>query len=109
MSIEDSDRGLGRLLRQLTVETDRLAEVFGETHGMHRTDLNALVVIMDSSRRGEPISPTQLARALHLSISIIESHGVCAPVYRRFEAARRAQRRAHLGSTCRRPADNRDG
>ena len=69
MSIEDSDRGLGRLLRQLTVETDRFAEVFGETHGMHRTDLNALVVIMDSSRRGEPISPTQLARALHLSAS----------------------------------------
>ena len=66
---EYSDRELARLLRQLTVETDRFAEVFGEAHGMHRTDLNALVVIMDSARRGDPVSPTSLARALHLSAS----------------------------------------
>lgn len=64
-----ADRELGRLLRQLTVETDRFTEVFGEAHGLHRTDLNALVVIMDSARRGEPASPTSLARALHLSAS----------------------------------------
>lgn len=63
----ESDRELGRLLRQLIVETDRFAEVFAEVHGMHRTDVNALVVIMDSHRRGEPVSPTSLARALHLS------------------------------------------
>jgi len=42
---------LVRLLRQLTVETDRFAEMFGEAHGLHRTDLNALVVIMDAGRR----------------------------------------------------------
>lgn len=66
---EHSDRGLARLLRQLTVETDRFSEVFGEAHGMHRTDLNALVVIMDSERRGNPVSPTSLARALHMSAS----------------------------------------
>jgi DNA-binding MarR family transcriptional regulator len=64
-----SDRELGRLLRQLTVETDRFVEVFGDAHGLHRTDLNALVVIMDGNRRGEPVSPTTLARALHLSAS----------------------------------------
>lgn len=64
-----SDAILVRLLRQLTVETDRFAEMFGEAHRLHRTDLNALVVIMDATRRGTPISPSQLARALHLSAS----------------------------------------
>lgn len=65
----ESDAALVRLLRQLNVETDRFAELFGEAHGLHRTDLNALVVIMDTTRRGETISPGQLARALHLSAS----------------------------------------
>jgi DNA-binding MarR family transcriptional regulator len=64
-----SDEELGRLLRQLNVETDRFAELFGETNGLHRTDLNALVVIMDAARRGEPVSPTGLARAVHLTAS----------------------------------------
>ncbi|MFL6123176.1 MarR family winged helix-turn-helix transcriptional regulator [Actinophytocola sp.] len=63
------DATLARLLRQLTVETDRFAEMFGEAHGLHRTDLNALVVIMAATRRGRQISPGQLARALHLSAS----------------------------------------
>ena len=63
----ESNRELGRLLRQLIVENDRFAEVFAEAHGMHRTDVNALIVIMDSHRRGEPVSPTSLARALQLS------------------------------------------
>lgn len=64
-----TDDALGRLVRQLNVETDRFAELFGEAHGLHRTDLNALVVIMDATARGEPISPTELARALHLTAS----------------------------------------
>lgn len=63
------DEALVRLLRQLTVETDRFAEMFGEAHGMHRTDLNALVVIMHAAHRGESVSPGQLAKALHMSAS----------------------------------------
>ena len=66
---ELSDAALVRLLRQLTVETDRFAEMFGAAHHLHRTDLNALVVIMDATRGGDAISPSQLARALHLSAS----------------------------------------
>ncbi|OLZ61834.1 MarR family transcriptional regulator [Amycolatopsis keratiniphila] len=57
------------LLRQLTVEADRFAEMFGEKHGLHRTDLNALAVIMDAARMGAPMSPSTLASALHLSAS----------------------------------------
>ncbi|GGP64830.1 MarR family winged helix-turn-helix transcriptional regulator [Saccharothrix coeruleofusca] len=62
-----------RLLRQLTVETDRFAELFGEAHRMHRTDLNALTLIMDAKAQGRPLSPTGLARALHLSASATTS------------------------------------
>ena len=64
---------LVRLLRQLTVETDRFAELFGEKRRMHRTDLNALAVIMDARWGGEPMSPTRLAEALHLSASATTS------------------------------------
>jgi DNA-binding MarR family transcriptional regulator len=64
---------LVRLLRQLTVETDRFAELFGEKQRMHRTDLNALAVIMDARWGGTPMSPTRLAEALHLSASATTS------------------------------------
>ncbi|MDQ2589258.1 MarR family winged helix-turn-helix transcriptional regulator [Saccharothrix yanglingensis] len=64
---------LVRLLRQLTVETDRFAEIFGDRQGMHRTDLNALAVIMDARWSGEPMSPGKLAEAMHLSASATTS------------------------------------
>lgn len=51
--------GLDGLLKLLTKQA----------HGLHRTDLNALVVILDTTRRREAISPVQLAHALHLSAS----------------------------------------
>lgn len=62
-----------RLLRQLTVETDRFAEMFGESRRIHRTDLNALALIMDAKAQGRPLSPTRLARALHMSASATTS------------------------------------
>lgn len=64
---------LVRLLRQLTVETDRFVELFGEKQGMHRTDLNALALIMDARWSGTPMSPTRLAEALHMSASATTS------------------------------------
>ncbi|WP_367128829.1 MarR family winged helix-turn-helix transcriptional regulator [Saccharothrix sp. HUAS TT1] len=64
---------LVRLLRQLTVETDRFAELFGEKQRMHRTDLNALALIMDARWGPEPMTPTRLAEALHLSASATTS------------------------------------
>ncbi|MER5264001.1 MarR family transcriptional regulator [Actinosynnema sp. NPDC002837] len=64
---------LVRLLRQLTVETDRFVEIFGERQRMHRTDLDALAVIMDARWGDEPMSPTRLAEALHLSASATTS------------------------------------
>lgn len=66
---EHGDEVLVRKLRRLTVENDRFAEVLREAHGMHRTDLNAVAVIMDASRTGRSLSPRELADALHLSAS----------------------------------------
>lgn len=66
---ELSDAALVRLLRRFSVESDRFVEILGQANRLHRTDMNALVVIMEATRRGEPISPGQLARALHLSAS----------------------------------------
>ncbi|MFE9746916.1 MarR family winged helix-turn-helix transcriptional regulator [Saccharothrix saharensis] len=80
---------LVRLLRQLTVETDRFAEIFGEKQRMHRTDLNALAVIMDARWSGEPMSPTRLAEALHLSASATTS------VLDRLEASGHVERARH--------------
>ncbi|MEV3937902.1 MarR family transcriptional regulator [Glycomyces sp. NPDC049804] len=64
-----TDLDLSRLLQTLTVESDRYAERFGARHGLHRTDVNALALILAAARRGDPMSPTSLARELGLSPS----------------------------------------
>ncbi|XVV01183.1 MarR family winged helix-turn-helix transcriptional regulator [Actinosynnema sp. CA-248983] len=64
---------LVRLLRQLVVESDHFVDLFGAWHGLHRTDMNALVLIMDADRRGTPLSPGRLAEAMHLSASATTS------------------------------------
>lgn len=64
-----TDLDLTRLLQTLTVESDRYAERFGARHGLHRTDVNALALVLDAARRGEPMSPSRLAQELALSPS----------------------------------------
>lgn len=65
----EEDVLLGELLRTLNVELDRFNVLFGDAHGMHRTDLNALVTILDATNRQEPMTPSRLAAALGLSAS----------------------------------------
>ncbi|MFC4537095.1 MarR family winged helix-turn-helix transcriptional regulator [Sphaerisporangium dianthi] len=55
------------LMRRLNVELDRFVERFAVDHGLHRTDLNAVVVIMDAAREGRPLTPGALGAALNLS------------------------------------------
>ncbi|MEV0612329.1 MarR family transcriptional regulator [Nonomuraea sp. NPDC050404] len=55
------------MMRALNVESDRFAERFAARHGLHRTDLNALVVILDAARAGTPLTPGGLGGALNLS------------------------------------------
>ncbi|SEH03303.1 DNA-binding transcriptional regulator, MarR family [Nonomuraea solani] len=55
------------MIRALNVESDRFIERFAALHGLHRTDLNALVVILDAARAGRPLTPGGLGGALNLS------------------------------------------
>ncbi|MEV4602972.1 MarR family transcriptional regulator [Amycolatopsis sp. NPDC049253] len=59
--------GLAGLLRRHAVETERYVATIGAGHDMHRTDLNALAVVMDADRTREPMTPGRLSAALHLS------------------------------------------
>jgi DNA-binding MarR family transcriptional regulator len=54
-------------LRAFTTAMDRYIDVHGGTVGMHRTDLVALAHVMDASRRGAQMTPTELSSALNLS------------------------------------------
>ena len=50
------------LLRRLTVELDAVGGRFASTHGLNRTDVRALVAIMDAARRGEALTAGGLGR-----------------------------------------------
>ncbi|WP_115787027.1 MarR family winged helix-turn-helix transcriptional regulator [Arthrobacter silvisoli] len=58
---------LVRLLREFTLEANRYADTAGGKHGMHRTDLNALAVIMRHSAADRVVTPGVLRSELHLS------------------------------------------
>lgn len=55
------------LLRSYTVESQRLVEAFAQLHGLHHTDLRALVAVLHAQQRGEPLTPGELAVAVGLS------------------------------------------
>ncbi|MBB6346807.1 MarR family winged helix-turn-helix transcriptional regulator [Nonomuraea muscovyensis] len=54
-------------IRRLNMESDRFIERFAVLHGLHRTDLNALVVILDAANAGRHPTPGELGAALNLS------------------------------------------
>jgi DNA-binding MarR family transcriptional regulator len=58
---------VGLLLRRLSVELDAVGQRFAELHGLGRTDVRALVAIMDAARRGEPLTAGGLGAAVSLS------------------------------------------
>jgi DNA-binding MarR family transcriptional regulator len=57
---------LALLLRRLTVELDAVGQRFAQRHGLNRTDVRALVAIMDAARRGEPMTAGRLGDAVEL-------------------------------------------
>ncbi|MFN8074036.1 MAG: MarR family winged helix-turn-helix transcriptional regulator [Kineosporiaceae bacterium] len=64
----DDVRGeLQRLVRQLGVESQRVGHVFAQRHGLHPTDLEALVHVMDAELHGDPLTPGRLAARIGLS------------------------------------------
>ena len=55
------------LVRRMTVEAEQLAHVFADRHGLHGTDFQALIRVMDAEGRGKPLTPGELGAALRLS------------------------------------------
>ena len=63
----DVDRQeLALLLRRLTVELDAVGQRFAELHGLNRTDVRALVAVMDAARRGTSLTAGALGEAVDL-------------------------------------------
>lgn len=56
-----------RLLQEFTLEANRYVDAAGGRKDMHRTDLNALAVIMRHTARGAVVTPGVLGRELNLS------------------------------------------
>lgn len=57
---------LALLLRRLTVELDAVGQRFALEHGLNRTDVRALVAIMDAARRGQALTAGALGSAVDL-------------------------------------------
>jgi DNA-binding MarR family transcriptional regulator len=55
------------LLRRLSVELDAVGQRFADLHGLGRTDVRALVAVMDAARAGEPLTAGGLGAAVSLS------------------------------------------
>ena len=54
------------LLRRLTVELDAVGQRFAAIHGLNRTDVRALVAIMDAARSGRSLTAGGLGAAVEL-------------------------------------------
>ncbi|XAS65885.1 MarR family winged helix-turn-helix transcriptional regulator [Pseudarthrobacter sp. So.54] len=55
------------LLQEFSLEANRYADAAGSRNDMHRTDLNALSVIMQHTARNQIVTPGVLRKELHLS------------------------------------------
>jgi DNA-binding MarR family transcriptional regulator len=58
---------LVRLLQEFSLEANRYVDATSERNDMHRTDLNALSVLMERTARNEVVTPGVLRKELHLS------------------------------------------
>ncbi|TLM83210.1 MarR family winged helix-turn-helix transcriptional regulator [Pseudarthrobacter sp. NamE5] len=58
---------LVRLLQEFTLEANRYVDAAGGRRDMHRTDLNALAVIMRHTAKGNVVTPGLLRKELNLS------------------------------------------
>lgn len=59
--------GLVHLLRSVAVDLDLQAAAFATEHGLHPTDLRALIALLDGERAGESMTPGRLGTRLHLN------------------------------------------
>jgi DNA-binding MarR family transcriptional regulator len=64
---DSASQSLIRLLQDFTLEANRYVDSAGARNDMHRTDLNALAVIMRHTAKGLVVTPGVLRKELHLS------------------------------------------
>ncbi|MFE1546148.1 MarR family winged helix-turn-helix transcriptional regulator [Streptomyces sp. NPDC058718] len=67
MDDESPVMGLVHLLRAVTVEFDRLGAEFAARHGLHPTDVRALIHLLDAARAGTRATPGWLGEHLRLN------------------------------------------
>jgi len=63
----DPRQEVALLLRRLNVELDAVGQRFADLHGLGRTDVRALVAIMDAARSGQALTAGALGAAVELS------------------------------------------
>ena len=66
MTGDPARQEIALLLRRLNVELDAVGQRFAERYGLNRTDVRALVAIMDAARRGEALTAGRLGEAVDL-------------------------------------------
>lgn len=59
------------LARQLAVELEAFAAEFAQMHGLHPTDVRALVHVMDAARHGQQLRPRDLSERLGLTTASV--------------------------------------
>ncbi len=64
---DDPRQEIPRLLRSLNLELDAVGHRFAEMHDLGRTDVRAIVAIMDATRRGAALTAGALGAAVELS------------------------------------------
>jgi len=65
--VDEKRAELALMLRRLTVELDAVGQRFAGLHGLGRSDVRALVAIMDAARAGRPMTAGALGAAVELS------------------------------------------
>jgi DNA-binding MarR family transcriptional regulator len=59
-------REVALLLQRLNVELDAVGQRFAQRHGLGRTDVRAMVAVMEAARRGEALTAGRLGEAVEL-------------------------------------------
>ena len=69
MNMDDQSPAMGlvHLLRAVTVEFDLLGAEFAARHGLHPTDVRALIHLLDAARAGTRATPGWLGEQLRLN------------------------------------------
>ena len=73
-------------LRRMNAEFNRIAQEFARAHGLHHTDVQALVAILDDDGHGGAMTPGRLREHLNLT------SGAVSACLNRLEAAGHIQR-----------------